>query len=309
MHCWWFVSIPIIQHISVIYFVVPLDSWLANEVIKTDIDCHMFILNGIGVTFVQGLFVAFGIFKCFLAILCTFSCPDYIFVCKLNNVGLWVLTWLVSLREYIKLSINWKLFLTFLCGYSSSENCFLVKSMALSNSSLSPIIGRRPGSGTLPGSNQSIPTSGLGSSSSPHRGPSPHPRQAPTVQAQRPALSGPQSPPYSVSPTQRTGSPTSRAESSLRKTGSSVDYTSTQWESDEDESESEEEDQPAFAPRGPARPGFPTPQSRQTSAQRQQQPSPAPRQQVKTITSKPLASADDDDWLDSDRYCGIFEIL
>lgn len=181
--------------------------------------------------------------------------------------------------------------------------------MALSNSSLFRIIGHRPGSGTLPISNQSIPTSGLGSSGSPHRGPSPHPRQAPAVQAQRPTLSGPQSPPRSVSPTQRAGSPTSRAESSLRKTGSSVEYTSTQWESEEDESESEEEDQPAFAPRGPARPGFPTPQSRQVSAQRQQQPSPAPRQQVKTITSKPIASADDDDWLDSDRYHGIFEIL
>lgn len=167
------------------------------------------------------------------------------------------------------------------------------------------ILGRRPLSGSMgPGTSQSIPTSGLGSSGSPVRGPSPKPRQPQTQQGVRP-------PQRSASPAHRNPSPR-RAESPLRKTGSSVEYTSTQWSSDEEESETEF-DEPAFARRGPiavtqARPGavppspnrppgFSGPQTRQ-----QQQPSPAPRQQVKTVISKPLDDLDDDDnWLDSER--------
>ncbi|XP_053404579.1 cilium assembly protein DZIP1L-like isoform X4 [Mercenaria mercenaria] len=169
-----------------------------------------------------------------------------------------------------------------------------------------PAPGRRPVSTGGPGSSQSIPTSGLGSSGSPVRGPSPQARQPPARTQQ-----APRAPPRSQSPAQRGVSPR-RPESPLRKTGSSVDYTSTQWDSDDEETESEDEE-PAFAPRGPvtvmqarpgavppspSRPGFPTPQSRQPQ---QQQPSPAPRQQVKTVISKPLDDVDDDDdWLDSD---------
>lgn len=161
-----------------------------------------------------------------------------------------------------------------------------------------PLTGRRMGSGTFQGSNQSLPTSGLGSSGSPQRGISPQVKQQ--APPQRPSQPRPQAPPRSHSPSQRGVSPTSRAESSLRKTGSSVDYTSTQWDSDDDEFESDEDEEPTFT-RGPARPGFPQPQTRQPPVQ-QQQPSPAPRQQVKTITSKPLKQDDDDDdWNDSDR--------
>ena len=141
-----------------------------------------------------------------------------------------------------------------------------------------------------------------------------------------PVSQAPRAPPRSHSPQQRAASPR-RAESPLRKTGSSVDYTSTQWDSDEFETDSEEET-PAFQSRGqvimsqplsgaapprvgvpaqssaqpPTRPGFPTPQSRQ------QQPTAAPRtqqqqqQQVRTIMSKSLDDVDDD-WLDSERYC------
>lgn len=166
--------------------------------------------------------------------------------------------------------------------------------------------GRRAG-----GSSQSISTSGLGSSGSPARGPSPA-RSTPARSAQPVA----KTPPRSQSPVQRGVSPR-RPESSLRQTGSSVDYTSTQWDSDEEETETEdEEEEPAFVrrapvsvtparpgavPPSPSRPGFPTPQARQQQPQ-QQQPSPAPRQQVKTIVSKPLDEIDDedDDWLDSD---------
>ena len=171
--------------------------------------------------------------------------------------------------------------------------------------------GRRPISGSL----QSIPTSGLGSSGSPLRGPSPVPRPAPNTQTQ------PRAPPRSHSPVQRGVSPR-RAESPMRKTGSSVDYTSTQWDSDDDEEESDIDEEPAFAsrsgprmvsqarlgsvPPNPSRPGLPTPQARPEQPQRQ--PSPAPRQQVKTVVSKPLQDFDDDDdWLDSERLdCNRF---
>ena len=87
----------------------------------------------------------------------------------------------------------------------------------------------------------------------------------------------------------------------MRKTLSSAEYTSTQWDSDDDDFDSEDDSEPAFAPRGPSRPGFPQPQKRQAPPPQQQHPSPAPRQQVKTITSKPLQVDDDDDWNDSDR--------
>lgn len=174
-------------------------------------------------------------------------------------------------------------------------------------------------SGTQPArpSSQYRPTSSLGSTGSPARGPSPKPR---VIQSQQAAPVGqvPKAPPRSHSPRQ-TGTTPKRAESPLRQTGSSVDYTSTQWDSDEYETESEEE--PAFQPRvimsqpkpgaappsvggtaqAPARPGFPTPQSRP------QQPTAAPRtpqqqqQQVRTIISKSLDDDDDDEWMDSDR--------
>ncbi|KAL4220080.1 Zinc finger protein dzip1 [Mactra antiquata] len=170
--------------------------------------------------------------------------------------------------------------------------------------------GRRLG-GTGQGSSQSIPTSGLGSSGSPVRGPSPRPRQQ--QQQQQQVAQGVRPLQRSASPAQRKPSPR-RTESPLRKTGSSVEYTSTQWSSNEEETESEDE-QPAFSRRGPiavtqARPGaVPPSPNRQgpTGAptrpqQQQQQPSPAPRQQVKTVVSKPLEDldVDDDDWLDSD---------
>ncbi|XP_060561608.1 cilium assembly protein DZIP1L-like isoform X2 [Ruditapes philippinarum] len=172
---------------------------------------------------------------------------------------------------------------------------------------------RRPVSNAGYGSSQSIPTSGLGSSGSPVRGPSPQVRQAAARTQQ-----APRAPARSQSPAQRGASPR-RAESPLRKTGSSVDYTSTQWDSDDEEDETESEEEPVFAsrrpvavmqakpgsvPPAPSRPGFPTPQSRQ---QQQQQPSPAPRQQVKTVISKPLNDddEDDDDWLDSDSELDV----
>ncbi|WAR28897.1 DZI1L-like protein, partial [Mya arenaria] len=157
---------------------------------------------------------------------------------------------------------------------------------------------RRPVSGTLPGSNQSIPTSGFGSSGSQVRGPSPKPRPAgPTQGMAQSSQQGPRAPPRSHSPVQRGAPSPRRTESPLRKSAaSSAEYTSTQWDSEEDESESDEEG-PAFTP-VPSRPGFPTPQSRQA------QPAPAPRSQPKTIQSKPLQADDDDDeddWLESDR--------
>ncbi|XP_052784003.1 cilium assembly protein DZIP1L-like isoform X2 [Mya arenaria] len=161
---------------------------------------------------------------------------------------------------------------------------------------------RRPVSGTLPGSNQSIPTSGFGSSGSQVRGPSPKPRPAgPTQGMAQSSQQGPRAPPRSHSPVQRGAPSPRRTESPLRKSAaSSAEYTSTQWDSEEDESESDEEG-PAFTP-VPSRPGFPTPQSRQA------QPAPAPRSQPKTIQSKPLQADDDDDeddWLESDSELDI----
>lgn len=180
-----------------------------------------------------------------------------------------------------------------------------------------PVPGSQRLSGTgPPGRPTSVPST-LSRTGSPARGPSPRPRSMPSQQA-APVSQAPRAPPRSHSPQQRAASP-KRAESPLRKTGSSVEYTSTQWDSDEYETDSEEETEPAFHPRGqvimsgprpgsassaqpPPRPGFPTPQSRQ------QQPTAAPRtqqqqqqQQVRTIMSKTLDDVDDDDdWLDSD---------
>ncbi|XP_063429640.1 cilium assembly protein DZIP1L-like [Mytilus trossulus] len=74
------------------------------------------------------------------------------------------------------------------------------------------------------------------------------------------------------------------------QSGSSIDWTSTQWESDDDDDESE--NQPAFqqvrhVPSSPAR-----------QPQQHTQPVAAPRSQV--IMSKPLANDGDDDWDDSE---------
>ncbi|XP_052217759.1 cilium assembly protein DZIP1L-like isoform X1 [Dreissena polymorpha] len=167
----------------------------------------------------------------------------------------------------------------------------------------SPPLGpsRRPASGANQGSNQSIPTSGLGSSGSPVRGPSPKPRPVPAMSTQP----GARAPQQSLkSPRQRGAISPRRTESPVRQTASSAEYTSTQWDSDE-ETETESEEEPAFvrAPNvimsgpAPSRPGFPTPQSRP-----QQQPSPAPRTPTRAapVTKPVVEDDDDDDWMDSE---------
>ncbi|KAK3586230.1 hypothetical protein CHS0354_014051 [Potamilus streckersoni] len=176
---------------------------------------------------------------------------------------------------------------------------------------------RPPSVRPVSGSQQTMSTSGFGSSghltnpsagSSPKRDvPSPQRRPSPAQPQTRTTQSShPKPVPRSQSPKLRIASP-GRAESPLRKTGSSAEYTSTQWDSDDDEEDSD--DEPAFKKVPQVRPvvvsparSVPSGQSINLNASASTMPRSQP--QVKTIVSKPLKSKsadedDDDDWDDS----------
>ncbi|KAK3094724.1 hypothetical protein FSP39_005449 [Pinctada imbricata] len=84
------------------------------------------------------------------------------------------------------------------------------------------------------------------------------------------------------------------------QSGSSLEFTSTQWDSDEEEETEEDDDdsQPAFqrVPRVQSRP----PPVTAGHGRPSQHPSPAPRQTPQSRTAAALQDDDDDDWDDSD---------
>ncbi|KAL3846509.1 hypothetical protein ACJMK2_017489 [Sinanodonta woodiana] len=177
---------------------------------------------------------------------------------------------------------------------------------------------RPPSIRPVSGSQQTMSTSGFGSSghltnpsagSSPKReAPSPQPRPSTAQPQKRTVQSSPPKPmPRSQSPKLRNASP-GRAESPLRKTGSSAEYTSTQWDSDDDEEDSE--DEPVFKKVPQVRPvvvsparSVPAGQSINLNASASSMPRSQP--QVKQVVSKSLKSKsdedeeDDNDWDDS----------
>lgn len=122
------------------------------------------------------------------------------------------------------------------------------------------------------------------------------PARTPGSSPQRAPASSYQTPPRPT-PSQQVPKPAPRGASPQRtgQSGSSIDWTSTQWESDDDDDETESNQQ-AFqhvrhVPSSPAR-------QQQPPQRSQGQPVAAPRSQV--IMSKPMGKDEDDDWDDSE---------
>ncbi|XP_033759384.1 zinc finger protein Dzip1-like [Pecten maximus] len=156
-------------------------------------------------------------------------------------------------------------------------------------------------------------TSPAGSrTTSPQRSQAISPSNQPGVQRKAPQSSGKSSPSRPSQtpvpkPQPRVSSPQRTMQStgttSGGRTGSSVDWTSTQWDSDDDDDDEESEEEQVFRHVTQIKSGprniSPTPKPR-TSPHQPAPVSRPPGPQVKTVISKPLHDVDDDDWDDDE---------
>ncbi|XP_046557569.1 zinc finger protein DZIP1L-like [Haliotis rubra] len=135
--------------------------------------------------------------------------------------------------------------------------------------------------------NHSLPSSHIESQQSSLRSPAQTPARSPSPRVRSPQPQGRNpgfSPPKPPKPAPRSTTP----QRTLQSTGSTTEWTSTQWDSEE---ESEEEEVG-----GRGQPIMVTP----SKSNRQPAPSPSPRPRGQVIQSRPLHDIDDDDWDDSE---------